>query len=186
MRKPISRKQQLALFLIDVFRPAFHVLAFLLPLIWKVLFSWWLGVLLDRYFDKLFVDELRQDLPFLFDLFGWKPVRCSRPEPKGSQMDRICIATENLIFDFSRWHRENCSIRVSPIFSPSNSYDLVDALRAADPGDQTIARPEVDHWPLFGKLLEPRFHLLETAFSRENFASAEIRLSHLRLSKPPV
>jgi hypothetical protein len=185
LRRPNTRKQQIVFFLIDVFRPVFYVLAFLLPLIWRVFFSWWLGALMDHHFDKLYVAELKQALPFLFDLLGGKVAKCPRPEPQGSQIDRICIATENLIFDFSRWHRENYSVRVSPSFSPRNSYDLVDALRVADPTDQSIARPNVDEWPLFGRLLEPRFHLLETAFNQEHFTATESKLAELRIGRTP-
>ncbi len=185
LRRPNTRKQQIVFFLIDVFKPVYYVLAFLLPLIWKIFFSWWLGPLMNHHLDKLYVVELKQALPFMFDLLGGKVVRCPRPEPKGSQIDRICIATENLIFDFSRWHRENYSVRVSPSFSPKNSYDLVDALRVADPTDLSIARPNVDHWSLFGRLLEPRFHLLEIAFNQEHFAATGEKLVELRLGSAP-
>jgi hypothetical protein len=180
---PNTTKKQIIFFLIEVFRPVFYVLAFLLPLIWKVFFSWWLGPLLDRHFDRLFVTEIRQAAPFLFDLFGGKVSQLPRPEPKGSQIERVCIATENLIFQFSRWHREDYKVRVSPVFSPNNSYDLVDALRVADPVDRTISPPRVDSWPLFARLLEPRYHHLEIAFNRDNFAETERKLAELRLGK---
>ena len=138
---------------------------------------------MDHSFEKRFVAEIREAAPFLFELLGAKVVAAPRPEPEGSQIELICIATENLIFQFSRWHREDYKVRVSPVFSPNNSYDLIDALQVADPTDQSIVRPKIDHWPLFARLLEPRFHLLERAFNRDNFADTERKLAGLRLRK---
>ncbi|MGA2301065.1 MAG: hypothetical protein ABSG77_10290 [Candidatus Acidiferrum sp.] len=180
---PNTTKKQVIFFLIDVFRPVYYILAFFLPLIWKVFFSWWLGPLLDHHFDQLFEAEIRQAAPFLFDLFGGKVRQPPQPEPKGSQIERVCIATENIIFQFSRWHREDYKVLVSPAFLPNNSYDLIDALRVADPVDQTISSPKAYSWPLFARLLEPRYHLLEIAFNRDNFVDTEKKLAELRLGK---
>jgi len=138
---------------------------------------------MDHSLEKRFAAEIREAAPFLFELFGAKVVSPPRPEPEGSQLERVCIATENLIFQFSRWHREDYRVRVSPVFSPNNSYDLIDALQVADPLDHSIARPGIDHWSLFARLLEPRFHLLEIAFNRDNFAYTERKLAGLRLRK---
>jgi hypothetical protein len=175
--------KQLIFSLIEVFRPVFYVLGFLLTLIWRVFFSWWLGSLLDHYFDKKFVAEIRQAAPFLFELFAAKVIAPPQPEPNGSQIERVGIATEHLIFQFSRWHREDYKVLVSPVFSPNNSYDLIDALQVADPTDHSIARPGIDHWPLFARLLEPRFHLLEVAFSKQNFADTEKKLAGGRMGR---
>jgi hypothetical protein len=141
LRRPLTRKQK-AFFLIDVFA-RFFCLAWLLRLIWKIFFSWWLGPLMDHHFDQLFVAEIRQSIPFLFNLFGGKAIPPPQPEPKGSQIERVCVATESLVFQFSRWHREDYKVLVSPAFAPKNSYDLIDALRVAGPTDREIRALEL-------------------------------------------
>ena len=50
-------------------------------------------------------------------------------------MDYICIGARNLIFKFGRWRSENYEVRVSPSFAPTDSYEIVDALRVADPAE---------------------------------------------------
>jgi hypothetical protein len=84
-------------------------------------------------------------------------------------MDYICIGARNLIFKFGRWRSENYEVRVSPSFAPTDSYEIVDALRVADPAANAQPFPEVASWKLLSRFLEPRFHPLETAFHQDNF-----------------
>ena len=121
-------------------------------------------------------------MPFLFDGYGARVTSAPRPEPIDTSTDIVFIATRNLIFEFSCWRRENYAVRGSPNFAPTDSYELVDALRVADPTAKVQSFPTVESWHRISRLLEPRFSLLEAAFHRDNFQDTKVRLAQFRLS----
>ena len=101
-------------------------------------------------------------------------------------MASVCIATKNLVFEFSRWHNENYAVRVSPTFAPKDSYDLIDALHVVEPAGPMILPQSLDSWRFFARLLEARLPPLETAFNQENFADTKQKFAQLRLGKLPL
>jgi hypothetical protein len=176
---------RIVLFLLEVFRPILFVLGFVLRLLYRLLFSWWLNPLFDRWVQKAFADEIRQAMPFLFDRYQGRVIPDPRPEANDPQMDYVCVGTQNLIFKFARWRRENYEVRVSPSFAPTDSYELADALRVADSAANAQAFPEVNSWRHFSRLLEPRFRSLEVVFSKDNFQRTKLKLAGLRLTSTP-
>ncbi len=174
------------MFLLVVFGPLLRLLGFVLKILYRLFVSWWLNPALDRGARESFAKEIRLAFPFLFTKYEGKLGPCPRPETQSPEMDYICIATTTLVFEFSRWHNENYEIRVSPVFAPKDSYDLIDALNVVETAGRPILAPTIDNWPSFARLLEPRFLPLETAFSSENFAETKQRLAQLRLGKVPV
>jgi hypothetical protein len=177
---------RIVVFLLVVFRPLLRLLGSALKIIYKIFFSWWLNPALDRWARESFAKEIRLAFPFLFTEYEGKLVPSPRPEVQSPEMEYICIATTNLVFEFSRWHNENYEIRVSPAFAPKDSYDLIDALNAVETAGKPILAPTIDNWPSFARLLEPRFLPLETAFSSESFAKTKQRLAQLQLGKVSV
>jgi len=161
------------------------LVGFVLRLLYRLLFSWWLNPLFDRWIQKAFADEIRKAMPFLFDRYEGRVVPDPRPEANDPNMGYVCIGTQNLIFKFARWRRENYEVRVSPSFAPTDSYELVDALRVVDSAANAQSFPEADGWQLFSRLLEPRFRFLEVAFSKDNFQKTKLNLAKLRLSSTP-
>jgi len=124
-------------------------------------------------------------MPFLFDRYDGRVVADPRPEANDPQMDYVCIGTQNLTFKFARWRRENYEARVSPSFAPTDSYELTDALYVADTESTAKAFPEAESWQHFSRLLEPRFKLLELAFSKDKFQETKLKLAKLRLTSTP-
>ena len=176
---------KIILFLVDAFRPILFVVGFVLRLVYRLLFSWWLNPRFDRWIERGFAEEIRQAMPFLFDRYGGKVVADPRPEANDPHMDYVCIGTQNLIFEFARWRSENYEVRVSPSFAPTDSYELTNALYVADAESTSKAYPEAESWQHFSRLLEPRFTLLELAFSKDNFQETKLKLAKLRLSPSP-
>lgn len=171
-----------AVFLLVVCRPILLLIGFVLRLVYRLFFSWWLNPALDHWNRKAFADEVRQAMPFLFDQYKARVVPDPRPEANDPHMDYVCIRARNLIFKFGRWRSENYEVRVSPSFAPTDSYEIVDALRVADPAANAQPFPEVASWKLLSRILEPSFHLLETAFHQDNFQDTKFRLAQLRLT----
>lgn len=177
---------RIVMFLLVVFGPLLRLVGFVLKILYKLFFSWWLNPWLDRWARESFANEIRQAFPFLFAQYEGKVVPSPRPEMQSPAVAHVCIAAMNLVFEFSRWHSENYEVRVSPTFAPRDSYDLIDALRVVEPAGQTVLPPSLDSWRFFAKLLEPRLPALETAFNPENFADTKQKLAQLRLGKVPV
>lgn len=168
------------LFLIEVFRPILLPVGFVLRLIYQVLFSWWLNPVFDRWIRNGFAQDIKQAIPYLFDLHGGRVVPDPKPNTNDENMDYLCVASTFLIFKFRRWHRENYGVQIAPTFSPTEFYDVLDALRLADPAANTKL-PMLDvSWRFWGQLLEPRFHLLEEVFDAEHFPDTKARLASLQ------
>lgn len=184
--QPKTLTGRILLFLLVVLGPLLRLVGFFLKILYKVFFSWWLTTAFDRRVQAAFANEIRQAFPFLFDQYEGKVVPAPRPEAHVREMTYVCIATINLVFEFSRWRNENYEVRVSPTFAPKDSYDLIDSLRVVEQAGQTMLAPSVDSWRSFAGLLEPRFRLLEAAFNREEFAKTKQKVAQLRLGKVPA
>jgi|SRR5580692_7739532 hypothetical protein len=172
----LSTQQRVLLFLVEVFRPVF----WLVRVVCLVLFGWWLGPLFDRWIRTGFAQEIEEKIPFLVGThvsgYGGRIVADPKPSANDTHMDYVCVASATLIFKFRRWHRENYGIEVAPTFAPTDSFELLDALLLLDPGAH-IERSNLDvDWRYWGKLLEPRFRLLQQAFDAEHFADTKAAL----------
>ena len=112
--------------LVEVLRPLMRGVGFIFRGICKIFFSWWMNPRLAHSIRRSSAEEIEHAFPFLFNQFGAKLVPCPRPEAHDSQMNYVCFATTNVLFEFSNWHREYTAVRVAPTFDPRDSYDLVE------------------------------------------------------------
>ncbi|HWY32202.1 MAG TPA: hypothetical protein VNX46_15680 [Candidatus Acidoferrum sp.] len=148
------------------------IIRFIFRSINLVLFSWWVNRLFDRWIRNGFAADIRGAIPALFDLHGGKVIRDPKPETNDGGMDYVCISTPTLLFKFRRWHRENYGVEVAPPFAAKESFELLDILNALDTTvvpDRNFMNLMDTSWRYWGELLEPRFKLLEHAFSSEHF-----------------
>ena len=139
--------------------------------------SWWLNPVFDQWIRNGFAREIRQAIPSIFDLHGGRVVPDPKPNTNDRNMDYLCVASTFLVFKFRRWHRENYAVQVAPRFSPTDFYDLLNAPRFTDPTANTNAPLLNVSWRGSGELLEPRFLLLEQAFSAEEFPDTKAMLA---------
>lgn len=164
-------------FLFEVLRPLFLLVGFVLRVIYKTLFSWWMNPLFDRWIRNGFAEDITEAIPSLFGLHGGRVVPDPKPYVTDENMDYLCVASTCLILKVRRWHRENYGVQVAPTFAPTEFYDVLDALHLLDPTANTKL-PMLDVSSRFwGQLLEPRFQLLERAFGMENFQDTKDRLA---------
>ena len=180
--RPKKWQARVLLFLLEVFQPVFWLVGFVAKLIYRVLFSWWLNPLFDRWIRNGFAQEINVAIPWLFYLHGAKIVRDRKQNTNSESMGYLCLATNSLIFKFRRWRSENYGVEIAPIFAPTELYELPDVLHLVDPEANTKLRELDISWRSWGRLLEPRFHLIEQAFSVENFQETKARLAAERLS----
>jgi hypothetical protein len=183
--RPTTAAGRIVIFLLVAFGPVLRLVELVLKALYRVLFSSWLNPAFDHWSRESFANEIKQDFPFLFAQYEGKIVPSPRPAMQSPGTAYVCIAAMNLLFEFSRWRNENYAIRVSPVFAPKDSYELVDALRVVELGGLTTLSPSVENWPFFARFLEPRFPPLATAFNQENFADTKKKLADLRLGIEP-
>jgi len=153
---------RVVLFLFKVLRPPLRIA-------YAALFSWWLSPAFRRIGQKRSLEEIKNSAPFLFNIYGARAISDPRPEANDPRLSCIYIATSSLVFKFSEWHNEYFDVRVAPVFAPMDSYNVIDALRIADPSGRSTLPQEIEGWHQFARVLEPRFHFLEAAFNQENF-----------------
>ncbi len=177
---------QIAVFSLGVLEPAVR-------LAYKVFFSWWLRPALHRRALNSRADDIKWAAPFLFRDHQARVIPDPRPEANDPSMGCVYIGTKSLVFKFSEWHHEHYYAWVAPIFAPTDLYHVIDALRVADPEGQATLSRDIENWYDLGRLLEPRFHLLEAAFNQENFENTKRKIqsgkSYLRdaaLIRPSV
>ena len=175
-RRP-SATAQVLVFLFQVFRPVFWIIGFVFRMVNPVLFSWWANPLFDRWVRSGFADDIRDAIPTLFDLHGGKVIPDPKPESNNEGMDYVCISTPSLVFKFRRWHRESYGIEVAPMFAPKESFELLDVLNALDATTIPDRNLMDGSWRYWGKLLEPRFQLLEQALTSTHFQNTKKKLS---------
>lgn len=175
--RPATMSARILLFLIEVLRPILLLIGFVLRLSYQVFFSWWLNPVFDHWIRSDFAKEIRQAIPSLFDLHGGRVVPDPKPSTNDRNMSYLCVASTYLVFKLCRWHGENYAVQVAPRFSPTDFYDLLNALRFTDPTANTNAPLLNVSWRGWGELLEPRFLLLERAFSAEEFPDTKARLA---------
>jgi hypothetical protein len=174
--RPITATARIVLFLLEVFRPLFLLIGFVLRIIYQILFSWWMNPLYDNWVRDDFAKDIRNAIPSLFDRHGGRVVPDPKPYVNDENMDYVCVACPSLIFKFRRWHRENYRIEIAPTFAPADSYEVIDALLLVDP-QADVEQPMLDvDWRRWENLLEPRFGLLEHAFDAEHFAETKAML----------
>src|SRR5277367_405575 len=174
----MSMLAKVLLFLAGVLRPVFWLIGITARLVYLVLFSWWFGPLTDRWSRNAFAREIQEKIPFLFGPCGdvSKVVADPKPYTNDKSMGYVCVASTSLMLKFRRWRDENYGVEVAPTFAPTDTYDLVGVLLLLDPAAQ-IERSRLDwDWRYWGKLLEPRFRLLEQAFDSEHFAGTKSKL----------
>ena len=164
---------RIVLFLLEVFRPLFLAIGFVLRIIYRVLFSWWVNPLFDNWVRDNFARDIREAIPSLFEVHGGRVVSDPKPYVNDENMDYLSVGCPSLVFKFRRWRCENYGVEVAPTFAPTDSYEVFDALLFVDPqvnADQAML--DVD-WRLWGNLIEPRFGLLEQAFDSEHFSETK-------------
>jgi len=82
---------RILLFIVEVFRPILLAIGFVLRLVYQVLFSWWLNPALDRWIRNEFEQELKLEIPWLFDLHGGRAVPDPKPYTNDDAMDYLCV-----------------------------------------------------------------------------------------------
>jgi hypothetical protein len=180
-RRPRSLNEHAAVFLSDVFEGTASGLFFMLGASYKLLASWWLDPLMDGWAVKQFVKEIRDTMPFLFEIYGAALMPSPRPQSDGKSEIVVYLRADCLLFRFAKWHDELLEVRVASSSGPNDTYNLNELLSLLGAKDQ-IVEGDYSHSSLlrYRWLLEPRFTLLAAALSDNNIEQTRRKITAFR------
>jgi len=108
--------------LVELIRPPLLLVGFLVNMIYRTFFRWWVDQWLQRKANKSIIEDVRANLPFLFS----KGSIVEHPRIRVLPLDyaSVEIGWENLLFSFTRG-REDTNVVVAPCHAPNVSYEGV-------------------------------------------------------------
>lgn len=162
-------------YIIQVCRPIYLALRFLVIAVDKVLFGW-LYILWQRRGDIALARDIRTNLHFLFPVGEIIKERWYRVLPFDYASVRLNY--ENIRFCFTQG-RETLTVSMSPHGWPQEVFELsvvLAALDSADMAEQKQARSMSD----LGDLLRPRLAALNGAFSVTEYPKFREKLGNVK------
>jgi hypothetical protein len=159
-------------FLIEVFRPVYLLLSFVLRFVYKLLFGW-LEIWSQKKADASLLYDIRVNLHFLFPMGSVVRERWYRVLPFDYASVRVNYG--NVCYCFTRG-REELNLSLSPRHAPREIYELAVAIAALDSTDVTEQKP-TSHLSDVGDVLRPRLDTLNDAFSESHYPDFRTKLS---------
>jgi hypothetical protein len=154
------------------------VLGFLVLGIHKVFLSWWLDKRLARRHDRLLVEEIREDLEFLFNEFGAQVVPNEKETPPYFDWAQATVVTDDLRFSFTR-DRGMIFANVAPKRSPNDWQELSAVLTVITMTDGSEREVEFTRLPTIAAELKPQMARVTDALSEGNFKQTMERVSNV-------
>lgn len=158
--------------LLEFVAPFFLGIAFIIKIVYYVLFAWWLDPWLRRRANRVLLDDITKNLYFLVSdpqTYIHRPLGVLKAE-----CPTIEISWGNLLFTVVRW-RGDTNMSVAPRHAPRESYQIgpvVAALECRHLSDRDVVNDLADA----GNLLRPRLDALNAAFSEQEFPRIKARL----------
>jgi hypothetical protein len=145
----------------------------------RVFFSWWLDKRLARRNDKVLGQQIREDLEFLFTVYGAQLVPNAKETPPYFDWAQATVVTSDLRFNFTR-DRGTIFANVAPEDFPKDWQELSSVLTAITVGDAAEQEIEFARLPTIARELEPRMALLKAALSTEHFEETKAAVLNIR------
>ena len=149
----------------DQLVPIFLGIGFVIKMLYKVVFGWWLDPWLQRRENRVLWDDVQANFYFLtskarVDLSGPTTIH---PFDYAS----VEIPWENLLVTITRG-RGDTAVSVAPRHAPRENYELGPLIAALERRHYS-ERDIVNDLPSAANLLRPRLQQLNAAFSEEEF-----------------
>lgn len=117
---------------ISIIRPPVLVIGFVLKILYAGLLGWWLDRLLSRIGDKRLAEEVKQNVPLLFDeKVGGRILPCETRLPRSFNLAVATISTPDFLIQFTR-ARGELSVRLASTKPPHTWEDLCVVLRNSE------------------------------------------------------
>jgi len=158
--------------LVELIRPPILLVGFLVNMIYRTFFGWWLDPWLQRKANQSLSEDLRANLPFLFS----KGSVVEHPRVRVLPFDyaSVEIGWENLLFSFTRG-REDTNVVVAPCHAPNVSYELGLVIAAIEDRRYSDSYA-INDLRDAANLLQPHLQALNAAFSERDFPTIKEKL----------
>ncbi|HKN70540.1 MAG TPA: hypothetical protein VJX30_05900 [Terriglobales bacterium] len=159
--------------------PLFAGLGFILMVIRKILFAWWLDPLLQRKANRALWDDVQTNFYFLTSAGHLAKERPAHIHPFDYASIRIIF--DNLCFCFTRGRGE-LNISLSPSRAPEDSHHLDWVVAALASRDATELEP-MGSLDEVAQVIRPRLDALNRAFSESEYPEFRKKLSEEKKSE---
>jgi hypothetical protein len=166
----VQRRNKLRL--LDLFAPVVLGIGFFFKVVYVVFFGWWLDPRLQRRANQSLLNDVRENLSFLFP--NGHAVEHPRIRVLPFDYASVEVAWENLLLSFTRG-REEVNVLVAPSHAPNMSYQLGPAIAALE-NRHYSEHDAVNSLHDAAGLLEPRLEALNVAFSEQSFPAMKQKL----------
>jgi hypothetical protein len=158
--------------IVEFTAPFFLGIGFIVKMLNKVAFAWWLDPRLQRNENRALWDDVQANLFFLVSeaqLVNSRPVAVL-PFDYAS----VKLLRENVLFTITRG-RGDLTVSVGPRHLPAESYELGSVMAALE-RRHLSERDLVNDFAGVERLLGPRLQVLNAAFSEEEYPRIKTRL----------
>jgi len=181
--RPKDWKGHVWLFFRDVGWGTVLAVFYVATILYKVFGCRWIEPWLNRWASKRYASDIREAMPFLFEVYGGSVVPSPRKELEPSAEDVAYVKAGSLVFRFSRWRDETLEVLVADSSQPRDMYSLDDLLGVLVPNDVDAPLNGERSLRRYGQLLKARFQTLSTALSEDHIEETRKMLSERRLCR---
>ena len=135
-------------------------------LAYKLFFGWWLNPILDKRNEKTLREQVRVDLPFLFQDYGGRFVANERTH---KNVIKVTVEAVNLRIEVSQ-HHGDYGISVAKRESPETAESLNSILEVIYAQEGSPRKPSYINLAERGELFRQKFNQIQTAVSGEHYS----------------
>lgn len=173
----MRRQPWIRRFSLWVLRPPAIVIGFIAVNLYRLLIGWWLDRTTSKNNERVFAEEIRNALPFLFVEYDGKIVPNEGiRSPLRFDYAIVTVAARNLLLRFVRG-RDEFRVDVAPKHEPRDWQEVSLVLTAIDSVKGFGLQPLYYRLGDFARLIRPRLLVLDDAFSDEHYVSTKAKLS---------
>jgi hypothetical protein len=175
-------KRELKKLAFYVFAPIAVAFGLAFTELYKAFFGWWLDPAVDKENHRALVDDIRENLGFLFDEHGALIIPNTRSYPRSANYAVVTIAVAHMLFRFVRG-RDEFRVDVAPAHAPKD-WQEVGQVIGSDAEYRGSPNPPTYHrFQDFSKLLRANFEVLDGLMSPEKYGPPRRDLSITRSTR---
>jgi hypothetical protein len=176
MRARVQKNNTKRELVIALLRPI-QAVVFLMRVIDKVLFSWWLDIWLQRRENAALRDDIQANLYFLYSTGEIVEEPWLRTAVHPFDYAVVRILNGNICFGFTRG-QEQLNVRLSPRHAPRDTHELHIVVAAIDSTD-VREQKRAEYLSDVADLLQPRMDALNEAFSESGYPAFKEKMSNI-------
>lgn len=161
-------REVLRFIVLVLLRPIARAIGAIVSPVYKLAFGP-LGERSHRKGEKRLQDEIRKNLPWLFERYEAKVIPNTQNYPRAFDYAVVTVALGNILIRFVRGRGE-LRADIAPAHAPTNWDEVGEAIACA--GDSERPRPQYYSFDDLGQLLEQNLDRLNLAFAQDRYGQS--------------